>query len=84
MKEIKDIASRYTPDEIEFCIREQIEKGRNFCIRGEEAERIVGELSKASFVKKMMEEKGLSLADALRELAKRIRETLKLSETGKP
>jgi hypothetical protein len=80
IKEIRELAERYTPEQIEGCITEQIETGRNVCLRDANSERIVGELAKASFVKKLMEEKGISLADALRELARRIRE---LAEIGR-
>jgi len=72
IKEIKEIAKRFTPEQIEGCITQQIETGNNVCLRNESSEKIIDELSKAEFVKNLME-KGMSLADALRELAGRMR-----------
>lgn len=45
-------------------------------------EEILNELSKASFIRELMEE-GMSLADALRELARRIRRLQADSDEGK-
>ncbi len=72
LKEIKELALKYTPDQIENCIRQQIEKGENICLRDDSNEEIISELSKAEFVRMLMEQ-GMDLTDALRELAKRIR-----------
>ncbi|MDA8157554.1 MAG: hypothetical protein M0Z52_14060 [Actinomycetota bacterium] len=71
---IKDLASRYTPEEIELCITEQLEKGHNVCIRGQSAKAVLNELAGASLVKQLMQEKGMPLSDALRELARRVRQ----------
>jgi hypothetical protein len=72
VKEIRELAKRFTPEEIESCITEQLETGKNVCLRNPSAEHIINELSKAGFVKKLMAE-GMELADALRELARRMR-----------
>lgn len=72
ISEIREIAKRFTPEQIEGCITQQIETGKNICLINESSEKIIDELSKAGFVKNLME-KGMSLADALRELARRIR-----------
>ncbi len=72
LKEIKELAMRFTPDQIENCIRQQMEKGENVCLRNDSTEEIISELSKAEFVR-MMVEQGKDLTDALRELARRIR-----------
>lgn len=76
IKEIKEIAKRFSPEQIEGCITKQIETGENICLRSQSAEKIINELAKAEFVKVLMG-KGLSLADALREIAKRMRQTQK-------
>ena len=73
VKEIKELAKRFRPEEIEGCITQQLETGENVCLKDRTSERIINELSKAEFVKNLMMEKGLSLADALRELARRMR-----------
>ncbi len=74
---IKDIAKKYTPEQIEGCIIQQIETGKNICLKDENSEKIINELSKAEVIREMVNE-GMSLADALRELARRMR----LVQTG--
>ena len=72
LKQIKEIAQRYTPEEIESCIIQQVESGKNVCLADEHSEKIVNWLSKAGVVKDFMSQ-GMSLADAMRELARRMR-----------
>lgn len=72
VKEVKELALKYTPGQIENCIKQQIETGENVCLKDSSTEEIVSELSKAEFIRALMEQ-GMTLADALRELAKRIR-----------
>ncbi len=72
VKEIKELAKKFSPEQIEGCITQQLETGKNVCLKNPSAEYIINELSKAEFIKKLMGE-GMELADALRELAKRMR-----------
>jgi hypothetical protein len=72
IKQIRDIAKKYTPEEIEGCIAQQIETGDNVCLTDANSEKIINELSKAEVIRQLMNE-GMSLADALRELARRMR-----------
>lgn len=72
VREIKELAKKFTPEQIEACITEQIETGKNVCVKDASAEIIINELSKAEFIRELVD-KGMSLADALRELAKRMR-----------
>ncbi len=72
VKEIKELAKRFSPEQIEGCITQQLETGKNVCLKNPSAEYIINELSKAEFIKKLIAE-GMELADALRELAKRMR-----------
>ncbi len=72
IKEIREIAKKFTPEQIEGCITQQIETGKNICIETQDTVEILNELSKAGFVRELMAQ-GMSLADALRELARRIR-----------
>lgn len=79
---IKELAKRFSPEEIEGCITQQIETGENVCLKDESSEKVINELSKAEFVRDLME-KGMNLADALRELARRMRQVQKgFSEKG--
>ena len=70
IKQIRDIAKKYTPEEIEGCITQQMETGNNVCLMDANSEKIINELSKAEVIRQLMDE-GMSLADALRELARR-------------
>ena len=72
IKEIKELSKRFTPEQIEGCITQQVETGENICLRNESAEKIINELSKAGVIRDLIDE-GMSLADALRELARRMR-----------
>jgi hypothetical protein len=72
IKEIRELAQRFTPEEIESCIKQQLQEGENICEIKGPAEHVIGELAKAQFVKELME-KGMSIIDAVRELARRIR-----------
>ncbi len=72
--EIRDLAKRFTPEQIEGCITQQVETGENVCLRDASSEKIINELSKAAFIRELMEKKGMSLPDALRELARRMRQ----------
>jgi hypothetical protein len=72
IKQIKDIAKKYAPEQIEGCITQQIETGKNICLTDEASEKIIEDLSKAEVIRELVD-KGMSLADALRELARRMR-----------
>jgi Family of unknown function (DUF6952) len=72
VREVRELAKRFTPEEIEACIKQHLEEGTNICeVRGE-IEKVIGELANAQFVKELMG-KGMSVTDAVRELARRIR-----------
>jgi hypothetical protein len=71
-QELKELAKKFTPEQIEGCITQQIETGENICLTDENSDKIITELSKAGVLRNLMEE-GMSLADALRELARRMR-----------
>jgi len=80
ISEIKELARRFSPEEIEGCITQQLETGENICLKDESTERIINELSKARFIRDLMDQ-GYSLADALRELARRIRQIQSFSKS---
>lgn len=72
IKEIRELAKKFTPEEIESCINQQLQEGTNICEVTGPTEYVIGELAKAEFVKELIE-KGMSLTEAVRELARRIR-----------
>ncbi len=49
-----------------------MDTGENICLMDGNSEKIINELSKAEVIREMID-KGMSLADALRELARRMR-----------
>jgi hypothetical protein len=78
IKEIRELAQRFSPDQIEQCIGQQLETGANVCLRSESTEKVINELAKAQFIRELTEQ-GMALPDALRELARRMREIQKSS-----
>ncbi|MBF0318992.1 MAG: hypothetical protein HQL01_04200 [Nitrospirae bacterium] len=72
LKEVRELAQKFTPQEIETCISQQLQDGVNECRMGTSTDHVVNELSKAEFVRTKMES-GVSLTDAMRELAKSVR-----------
>ncbi len=72
LAEIRTLAQRYSPEALEACISDQIQKGENVCEPSGRTEEIIGVLTKAEFVKALMG-KGATLPEAIRELGRRIR-----------
>jgi len=72
IREIRELARKFTVEQIESCIMQQMQKGENICDKSGPTEYVISELSKAGFVRDLMD-KGMSMSDAVRELAKRIR-----------
>jgi hypothetical protein len=72
IREIRKLAKKFTPEQIERCIAQQMQEGANMCDISGPTEYVINELSKAGFVRDFMD-KGMSMTDAVRGLAKRIR-----------
>ncbi|MEO5356986.1 MAG: hypothetical protein H7844_06775 [Nitrospirae bacterium YQR-1] len=72
IKEIKELAQKFSTQEIETCITQQLQEGVNECKLGGPTDHVINELSKAEYVSNRMAE-GASVIDAMRELAKKIR-----------
>jgi hypothetical protein len=70
--DVKKLAEKYSPEQIEACIRQQIEKGENACDIIDETDEVITALSEAEVVRELMDQ-GMTLSDALRELGRRIR-----------
>ncbi len=70
--EIKELAGRFTAQDLESCINQQLTEGKNVCKNGGPTEEVINELAKANFVRELVE-KGYSTTEAVRELARRIR-----------
>ena len=72
-KELKKIVEKYSVDQIESCIRQQVDKGENECNVADGSDEVITELSEAEVVRELMDQ-GKSFSEALRELGRRIRE----------
>jgi len=71
-RELKKLVDKYSIEQLESCIKEQLEKGENACSIIDESNEVITELSKATVVRDLMN-KGMNFPEALRELGKRIR-----------
>lgn len=76
VREIRELAAKFTPEQIDGCITQQIETGENVCLMDESTEKVISELSKAQFVRELVEQ-GTEMSEAIRELARRIRRVQK-------
>lgn len=72
-KELKKLVEKYSPQQLENCILQQISKGENECNLVSDTDEVINELSKAEVVRELMDG-GKSFSEALRELGRRIRE----------
>lgn len=72
IKEIRRLASQFSEEQLESCITQEMSTGENDCeITGGVSE-VVDILSKAEYVRHLMDE-GMSKGDAMREMARKIR-----------
>ncbi|MEF8793698.1 hypothetical protein [Thiohalorhabdus sp.] len=74
VREIRELARRFSEAEIENCIHHQLDAGNNPCAPDESAKEAMAVLAKAEYVRQLMEEPGYSLSQAIRELGRRIRQ----------
>ena len=70
--EIKELVEKYSPEQLETCIMQQLDKGENLCNIVDQTDKVIAELSKAAVVQELMGQ-GMSFSEALRELGRRIR-----------
>ena len=71
--QVRELAAQHESDELETCMEEQINTGSNSCVVEGDAERAMGILAKAGFVKSQQAQ-GKTMQEAMRELGKRIRQ----------
>ena len=75
IKEIKELAKRFTPDQIEKCIDQTLKIGKptlKGCEVSGDIVDVLNTLAKAETVRELMEQ-GMTEVEAIRELARRIR-----------
>ncbi|ACN98227.1 hypothetical protein SULAZ_0264 [Sulfurihydrogenibium azorense Az-Fu1] len=76
IKEIKELAKKFTPQQIEQCINEALQHGKPLtegCNPSGDIVEVLNTLAKAQTVRELIE-KGMTETEAIRELARRIRE----------
>lgn len=71
-KELRKLVEKYSVEQLEACILQQVSKGANECDLIDNDNEVITELSEAEVVREMMDE-GRSFSEALRELGRRIR-----------
>jgi cell fate (sporulation/competence/biofilm development) regulator YmcA (YheA/YmcA/DUF963 family) len=71
-QDLKKIVEKYSAEQLEACIRQQLDKGENACEIVDGTDDAITDLSKAEVVRELME-KGMKFSDALRELGRKIR-----------
>ena len=72
IKEIRELAKRFSPEELERCMNQQLNEGCNSCDTEASAEETMNVLAKADYVRHLIDG-GMSLGEAIRELGRRIR-----------
>ncbi|HWR73406.1 MAG TPA: hypothetical protein VN604_09560 [Nitrospirota bacterium] len=81
-KELKRLAEKYSLEQLETCISQQLEKGENACELVDEEDKVIAELSEATVVRELMNS-GMKFSEALRELGRRIRTIYSKDENNK-
>ncbi len=81
-KELKKLVEKYSPEQLERCIVQQLAKGENECERADDTDEVITALSKAEVVRELMDQ-GKTFSEALRELARRIRAVYGIEEETK-
>ncbi len=71
-KELKKLVERYSVEQLQSCILQQVSKGENECDVIDPADEVINTLSKAEVVREQMDQ-GKTFSEALRELARKIR-----------
>ena len=73
---VKELALSYSAQQLEQCLSNEIAEGQNFCQLSSGTtshETAIDSLAKAQVVREYMESEQVSVGDAIRELARRMR-----------
>jgi hypothetical protein len=81
-QDLKKLVEKYSYDQIDACIQQQLAKGENECNLVDSTNEVIEVLSKASVVREMMDH-GMNFSDALRELGRKIRAVYGSEQEGK-
>ena len=69
---IRELSTRYSHEEIEHCITQQLTNGANPCLVENDPDTAIAILAKASYVSELVK-KGLSLQQSMRVLGTQLR-----------
>lgn len=69
---IRELARRFSAEQLEACLNAEIEIGSNPCVQDGRVQEVVSVLAEAEFVREQVE-RGVPPADAIRDLARRMR-----------
>ena len=73
IKAVRDLARCYGAAELNHCLTTQIETQTNGCVVCADSSRSVDLLARAAYVKNRVEEKGVTVNEAIRELGRKMR-----------
>lgn len=71
-QDIKKLVEKYSYEQIDACIKQQLAKGENECNVVDSSNEVIEILSKAGVIREIMDS-GMKFSEALRELGHRIR-----------
>jgi len=71
-REVRELAGRFSAEQLERCLTEELDTGGNLCDVNGPTGDVVNTLAEAEFVRDQVD-RGVPLPDAIRELAGRMR-----------
>ena len=71
---VRELAGRWLAPDLEVCLADVIEKGDCHCAPGHPPEDTVNDLSRAVFVRRLMDDERVDMRAALRTLGRRMRQ----------
>ena len=69
---VRQLVQRFTAEELDQCVTQQVNESNNTCLAGNDAGNLLDELTKANFIKHLVEH-GMPDQEAFRELGRRMR-----------
>ena len=79
---LRYLAVRYGAAELDHCLTAQLETQANDCVVCAYSARSVDLLARAAYVKHQVEEKAVTVNEAIRELARRMRNVQQMKQQG--
>ena len=80
IKDVRALARFFSTAELNRCLASQIDRQTNGCAVCADSSRSVDLLARAVYVKTMVEEKGVTVKEAMRELGRKMRSIQQMKE----